>query len=237
MNVIMDDLSERAKKRWMKEGNDKPVPKSGFPRYWFLLVSHFWKLIGANLLFLAFSLPLLTLPASLTALNRVCIKLVREGNCFLWQEFWGEFRSSLWQSLLLGLPYGALLAGSYYMLSLGISNASTIYGICFSAIGLSMLLFCVGFGSWAFVLIAMVALPNRDIQRNARVLAMLELKRTFAVFGLGALTMFLTLVLYPFSLVFQLFLLPAFMQFTVCFLMSDRIQERVIAPYEAKHSS
>ena len=68
-------------------------------------------------------------------------------------------------------------------------------------------------------------------------LAMLELKRTFAVFGVEAVIMILTLELYPFSLVFQLLLLPAFMQFTVCFLMNDRIQERIITPYEAKHSS
>lgn len=230
----MGYFEQLAKKRWMKEGDDRPVPQSGIARYGFLLATHFWKLIAANLLFVAFSLPVITLPAALTALNRVCVKLVREGNCLLWPEFLGEFRASLGPALLLGLPYGLLLAASYYLLSLGLSNAASMFGMLFFALGLCALLACVIFGSWAFVLKAMLALPNRDIQKNARALAMLEFRRTLAVLGTATMGGFLMFALFPYSLALWALLIPALGQFTIVSLMNSRIQERVVAPFEAK---
>lgn len=220
----------------MKEGNDRPVPQSGIARYWFLLMTHFWKLIAANLLFVIFSLPVITLPAALTALNRVCVKLVREGNCLLWPEFRDELRASLGSSLLLGLPYAALLAVSYYLLSLGISNASSVFGMLFSALGLCALFICVIFESWAFVLKAILALPNRDIRKNARVLAMLEIRRTLAALGIEALLLFLVFALFPYSLALLALLIPALGQFTIVSLLNSRIQERVIDPFVAKQA-
>ncbi len=230
----MGYFEQLAQKRWTKEGNDRPVPQSGIARYGFLLATYFGKLVSANLLFVVFSLPVFTLPAALTALNRVCVKLVREGNCLLWQEFWDEFRASLGASLLLGLPYAALLTVSYYLLSLGISNAENAFGVLFFALGACALLFCAAFGSWAFVLKAMLALPNRDIQKNARILSVLEIRRTLAVLGTEALAAFLMLALFPYSLALWAFLIPALGQFTIVSLMNSRIQERVVAPYEAK---
>lgn len=230
----MSYFEQLAKKRWMKEGADRPVPQSGIARYGFLLATHFGKLISANFLFVVFALPVFTLPAALTALNRVCVKLVREGNCLLWPEFWDEFRASLGSGLLLGLPYAALLMVSYYLLSLGLSNAASVFGMLFFALGTCALLFCAIFGSWAFVLKAMLALPNRDIHKNARILSMLEIRRTLAVLGTEALAAFLIFALFPYSLALWALLVPALGQFTIVSLMNSRIQERVVAPYEAK---
>ena len=230
----MGYLDELSKKRWVREGNDKPVPTSGLPRFGFLLATHFWKLMSASLLFVVFSLPLFTLPAALSALNRVCVKLVREGNCLLWQEFWDEFRSALGSGLLLGLPYAALLIGSYYLLSLGISNAASVFGMLFFALGACALLYCAVFGSWAFVLKAMLDLPNRDIQKNARALAMMEIRRTLAVLGIEALAVFLMLALFPYSLALWVLLLPALSQLAIVSLLNSRIQERVIDPFETE---
>ena len=125
----MDNLGNLAKKRWEKEGNDSPVPQRGAKRYFFLLGTHFWKLVAGNLLFLVFSIPVVTMPASLAALNRVCVKLVRDGNCLLWQEFWAEWKQGFVSSLLLGLPYGIGIAAGYYLVSLGLSNVQSIYGV------------------------------------------------------------------------------------------------------------
>ncbi|MEA4871118.1 MAG: YesL family protein [Christensenella sp.] len=216
----------------MKEGRDRPVPQSGWARYGFLLVSHFWKLMAANLLFLLFSLPILTMPAALAALNRVCIKLVREGNCLLWEEFRGEFRASLVKGLLIGLPYGLLLAASYYLLSLARSNSGSIYGIAFFALGLCAFYACASFGSWAFVLLAMLELPVRSLQQNARALTALEFKRTLAAMGITVLSVFLTLALFPYSVVLVVLLLPAIGQFSIVSLYYPAVLARVIAPYE-----
>ncbi len=229
----MGPLGRIANRRWLKEGSDAPVPERGAKRYFFLLGTHFWKLVSANLLFLAFSIPLVTLPAALCALNRVCMKLVRDGNCLLWQEFWGEFRGSFASGLLLGLPFGVCFAASYYLLSLGLTNGSTIYGLLFYALGLFLLIVSSLYGSWAFVFKSVLALPNRDLIRNTRALAALEIRRDLAILGTLLVSGLIEVLLFPLSLVLIIPLLPALTQFTLCFLINPPMQARIIAPYEA----
>jgi uncharacterized membrane protein YesL len=66
-----------------------------------------WKLVALNLMFLAFSIPVVTMPASLCGMNRVLIKLWREGNCFLWSDFWDEFKANILKPCRLGLYAGS----------------------------------------------------------------------------------------------------------------------------------
>ena len=94
---FFEDLGNR---NWKKEGEGKPAPSHGRERFFYLLRTHFWKLITLNLLFLLFSIPVVTLPAALCAMNRVLIKLTRDGNCLLWMEFRDEFKRSFLKSLL-----------------------------------------------------------------------------------------------------------------------------------------
>ena len=222
-----------SEKRWKKEGDDRPVPQGGAKRYFFLLGTHFWKLMTGNLLFIAFSVPVVTLPASLAALNRVCIKLVRDGNCLLWQEFWEEWKSGFLSSLLLGVPYGAGLAASYYLFSLGLSNAQGVYGVLFTALGILALVAAMLGGSWAFVLKSMLALENRDVRRNARILAMTEGKRDLMIAGVLLIAGATAVLLFPVSLFAIVLILPAITQLTLCSIVNTPVQKRVIAPFEA----
>jgi hypothetical protein len=84
------------KDRYRREGAGRPAPASGWSRVGAMGLTHFWKLIRANLLFVLFSLPIVTLPAALTALDRVCVVIYRKGNIFLWEEFWKEFKKTSW---------------------------------------------------------------------------------------------------------------------------------------------
>jgi len=215
-----------------REGKGEPAPKGGVRRYLFLIHTHFGKLVSLNLLFLLFSLPVVTLPAALCGLNRVLVRLVREGNCFLWLDFRDEFKGSFRKSLLPGLGLGLGLFAAYYLLSLGLSNGQSLYGMLFSAIGLALGAFVLLFGSWFFVLIAMLPLSNRDLLRNARALMGLEPGRSAAILGilLGA-GMFL-LFLFPLSLFPLVLILLAFVQYSICFLVNTPVQERIVGPYE-----
>jgi len=93
-------------------GVDAPPPTSGFPRFWFVLKTHFGKLILANVLFLLFSIPIITLPASLCGLNSVCIQLMRTGKCFLAQDFFDGFKRKFWLNTLFGIPLCAVIGGT-----------------------------------------------------------------------------------------------------------------------------
>lgn len=216
-----------------KEGDDRPMPESGAARFFALIGTHFWKFVTLNLLFLLFSLPIVTLPAALSALNRVCVLLVRRGNCFLWSDFWEEFRRSLWRSMPLGLLYGAELFAGYYLLSLGISNAQSFYGMLFAALGAALSVLALLEGAWVFVLTALLPLGNRDTLRNARALTALEIRRDLGIVGVFALELLFSLLLFPYSLFAVALILISLGQFAVCFLVNTPVQTRIIAPFEA----
>lgn len=210
-------------------------PEQGARRFFFLLKNHFWKIVALNALFLLFSLPLITMPAALCGMNRVCVKLVREGNCFLWYEFWKEFKAELWKSLPFGILYGAELFLGYYCLSLCISNGG-MAGLLFGALGTILLLVATVGGGYVFVMLAMVSLSNRDILKNALALSGLEIKKTLGIVGLALLFAAFLLLLYPTSLI----ALPVFFfaphALAVTNIVNEAVQKHIVDPYEAAHS-
>lgn len=227
-------MSWSYQKRFAPDKRDAPPPpQSGIRQYFFVLGTHFWKFVTLNLLLLAFSLPVVTLPAALCGVNRVCIRLIRDGNCFLWDDFWKEFRGSFRKSISPGFLIGAGFAASYYLVSLGLSNGQSIYGVLFLSLGIFALIASALLGSWTFVLIAMLPLKNTDIVRNARALAGLEGRRDLLILGVHAVCAVFTLLLFPISLIPVLLILLSVAQYTVCFIINSAVQERIIAPFEA----
>ena len=112
-------------RRFEKEGRGEPSPASGLKRAGYMALTHFWKLITANILFVIFSLPIITMPAALTALDRVCVFIFRDGNIFLWHEFWKEFRRSFVRVLAPGILFGLGLFAGYFFMRSGVSITSS----------------------------------------------------------------------------------------------------------------
>lgn len=218
-------------RRLNKEGAGLPAPQGGIKRYFFLLGTHFSKFIGLNLLFLLFALPIITLPAGLAALNRVCIKLIREGNCFLWDDFFEEFKRSFAPSLPLGLLFGGALLSAYYLMSLGITNGGSIFGMLFLAAGLFLAAFALLRGSWTFVLLSMLPLKNRALLKNARILSLQESGRSAAMLLSLAAAFAFSLLFFPLSAILLALLLFSALQYTLCFFVNGAVQKRILDPY------
>lgn len=226
---LTDKLTGRAARE-----SDRPVPAQGMRRYLFLLGTNFWKLIGLNLLFLLFSLPVVTLPAALCALNRAAVKLVRDGYCLVWLEFRDEFKCELFKALPIGALSLALFGAAYYLLSLSLSNPASIYGMLFGALGLTVLFGCTAVSAYAFLMLPMLSLRNRDVLSNAYRLALLGGWRTLSTLGVCFCAAALLAVLFPLSLALLAFFAFSFTQFTLCALLNPVIQRYVIAPYEER---
>lgn len=132
-----------------------------------MCIENFLTLIGLNLIFLCFCVPVFTIPAAVAGLTAASQKiLLREGGCF--HSFLRGFVKNFWESIPLGLVYIAgsallLYAAAFYF------RASEGKGI---AIALSMfsvacvyLLFCMG--SYAFQMLVRVQLKTTAIIKNA----------------------------------------------------------------------
>ncbi len=227
-----------------------PVPQAGTARYFFILGTHIWKIIAAGLLGALVSVPLVTLPASICAVNRVCGKLVRDGNCFLWQDFWEEWKSSLFKSLPIGLLFGGGVCAGGLLLSIGLAGGQN-GGVLLTAAGTLLLAVSGILGAYAFVLCAMVSLSLRAILQDALCLTLLAWKRSAAALLTQVCAIVALVLLFPPWLAPDALMIVGVLpyaigllvcggalfglrQYTLCFLLNAPIQERVIAPYEAE---
>ena len=218
------------------KGVAEPPPQGGWRRFFFVFGTHFWKLASLNLLFLVFSIPVITLPAALCGLNRVLIKLYREGNCFVWDEFYKEFRANIWKAMPFGFAAAFCLFAAYYFLSLGTSMSQGGVEVITTALGILLLVFAVLFFSYAFAFLPTLALKNAQIARNAFIFTVTEWKTNGIILAITLATVLFSLLLFPFSIAALALFSIAFLQYTVCAAINAPLQRRIIGPYEEKEA-
>lgn len=216
-------------KQQNREGAGLPMPEGGIRRYLLLLTTHFWKLMGLNLLFVLFSLPVVTLPAALCAMNRVCMLLIRNGYCFAWQDFWQEFRRSFLRSLLPALLFLVLIFFGYYAMSLGLTNAGNpIWSMLFWAIGIGASVAGICWGSYFFALVSLLDQGNPGILKNAWLLCMIRPGRALAVFAIIVTAGFAMAALMPVSILLMAAFTPVLVQYSACFLVNDLAEAYIL---------
>ena len=221
------------KDRYRREGAGRPAPGSGWSRVGGMGMTHFWKLIQVNLLFVLFSLPVVTLPAALTALDRVCVLIYKDGNVFLWEEFRKEFRRSFFRSLLPGLFFGVLLYGGYFFLSLGNGNFGSFLGILFWCLGLLMVAAAIIWGEYFFVLISILDIGNRNALKNALILWLARPGSGLLSLAIVLLLFFCALALLPIITPFLVAVIWVVLaQYPICYLVYDVTEDLVLTPYE-----
>ena len=215
-------------------GVTEPPPKEGAKRFFFILANHFGKMIALNLLFLAFCLPVLTIPAALCGANRVLINLVNEGHCFLWQDFIKEFKGSFFKSLPFGFLAAFLLLDSFLAYQIGVSGGGVRVGM--AALAIALFGVCVLFSGYAFVFIAALPLKGRHIAKNALILMFTEWKTNLVILaGAAALPVLTALIAYRapvIALTLLLFIYFSFSRLLVCTAVFTPMRRRIVEPYE-----
>ena len=218
-----------------KEGPGRPEPERGVARYVFLLWNNIGKLIGANFLFILFSLPVATIPAAITGLSRVCIQLVREGTVHVWEEFWKEFKRCFWKSIFIALCTISLLLWCTFFLRFGLIEGGVLCVIFFiAAIILGMLTLL--WSAYAFVLLSLLDLPFKGIIRNAFQLVFLGIPHSLGVLGTEIVVVLFTVGLFPLSAAALLLFGFVWTQFTICFFINAPVQKWIVDPYEERFS-
>lgn len=101
---------------WYEPRKNRPdIPKDmpqkkGFVRYMETLWREFFEMLKLNLLFLVTCIPIVTIPASITAMSRITVTMVQDKNHFLWPDYWKAFKRDFLKSLLGGLILAAMVA-------------------------------------------------------------------------------------------------------------------------------
>lgn len=207
-------------------------PQTGVRRLLFLVSTHFWRLAALNLLFLLFCIPVVTIPAALCGMNRVLITLVRDGNCFLWNDFIKEFKANLFKSLPFGILSVFLACDSYCFFFISGAPGVTAVKFLAAAAGVVFLAFDVIFSGYVFVFLPTLALRNRHIAKNAFIIMATEWKTSLLILGSTAVMAFITAAFLPFTAVLLVFVWFSLSQLIICTAVNEPLQRRIIEPFE-----
>ena len=159
----------------------------------FRFLSKVADLIVLNVLFLLFSIPLVTIGASLTAAHFAALKLYREeGHVF--GNFWKSFRENFRQSTIIWLLYVIYVAitySSWITLASAESETRTIMqGTLLAGFVLS-----ISFALWAFPLQSKFVNPIKRTVRNAFIMIFKHILRTIFMLIVSVLPFLLSLKL------------------------------------------
>ena len=148
-------------------GIDKNAPApTGLPLLAHVAGREWWDLIKLNVLVIAFSLPLVTLPAAWFAAMRVSVMMIEDRNVYLWRDFWAAFRAGFWRAT----GFGAILiaAGALAVIAVqsyaALAQASLIYAAPL-ALAIAMAIIVPLYALYLFTALAMDMKAN-----NARLL-------------------------------------------------------------------
>lgn len=206
----------------------KPPPEIGAARFFFLLTTHFSKLLTLNLIFILFSLPIITIPSSLSGMNRVCMLLVREGACFVWIDFFNEFKASFIKSITLFLPNTGFILLACLCFFTG--QRSTSQFLSFVLYALAMFVFILGLllSCYSFSMYSLCKLSNRDIFRNAISLIFLEPKADLLLASIVGGIIILFIWFLPYSIPFALFGFFPLLSLIACVITYKPLKRRIV---------
>lgn len=159
-----------------------------------------WKtLLLANLLFTAFSLPLLTVGPALLAMNGVLTRRVDDrGNSSCWVDFWYVFKAKFWRGIQLEVTVGLYLLIILWSSSVAEQMEGVGGTILWLFMALSLFLAAMT-GVYLVPLLADSSIPFFSALWDAVLLSFARLPRTLLAMGAVYGSLFVFLLLYPIS--------------------------------------
>jgi len=146
---------------------------------WKNLVLTLWReiftLIRANLCFLLFCIPIVTIPAAVTALYGVCVDAIQGKRCAVFKTFLKTVRLQFFQSWGAFIPLGLLefisVFGAWFYFTRG-NLITGILGLGMTAVAVVTFLAV----PYCFCMLARVDLPLWPVLKNSFLLAFLNVK-------------------------------------------------------------
>ena len=149
------------------KGEDLELPKSGVKLFFYLVVTYPWKLILLNLFTILLCIPIITIPAALSALSRVSMKLAMQGYCNVFAEYWQELKSALVRYLPFFLISALPAVAGIWAVWNRIESIASVGD--FLLVAVCALVFFIIYVLWcyAFPLFAIIDLPPKQNIKNA----------------------------------------------------------------------
>lgn len=232
-------------KRWYEPKKDTPgiekdaPKKKGLALFLEILWREFWGILKLNLLFLVSCIPVVTIPAAITAMNRITVTMVRDRNYFMMTDYWKAFKRDFGKSLLGGivllLAFGlfGLSTWFYYM----VSQSSGALFLILAGCSLCLLLTAYFISLYFFPMLAMVDLDFKHLFLNSCVLSYSCIKRTLPAALITLAILLVCIGLLPFSMVYIVVILFSLNSLIGNFFLVKPIEQHVLGIRESAEES
>lgn len=206
---------------WTKEGAgiDKNArPLTGLALFLDILKREWWEMVKLNLLFLIASLPVVTMPAAMFAMARICVSFADDKNTYLLRDFFEALpKFALRGTALVVLSALLVSAGTYATVSYaGAARLQLAYSLPF-AISLAVTLFLILLSAYASVVLARQDLPLSETLRQAALLALTKPLPMLAALGFVAALWLAHILFYPVSVFMPATINFSLGMFALCF--------------------
>ncbi|MBQ6469801.1 MAG: YesL family protein [Lachnospiraceae bacterium] len=198
-----------------------PDEQTGFWRFMTILFAEFFDLIKINLLFMAISIAVVTLPAAVTGMAAVTMNMMEGKNHFLMSEFFEPFRKRFLRCFGIGVIFFA--AGICAVLSillytsLGAQMGAGFYFL--TAIAVCILILEQMLAVCAFPLLALTDLTAGKLLLAAKDIAAGHAARAFGAAAINLSLFTASALLNPGSIIFTVFIEFSLMSFIASYLM------------------
>ncbi|MBO5371619.1 MAG: YesL family protein [Lachnospiraceae bacterium] len=136
-----------------------------------------------SILWVFFSIPIVTIGASATAMYYAVNKVLRGNRSYVWRSFWGAFRSNFKQATIIWLVYmavGILFGVDIYITHIFLLNGYAL-GILFY-IFIILFIFLILWGVYLFSYTARFENSTKEILKNSGIIAIANLPKTILLF-------------------------------------------------------
>lgn len=176
---------------------DAPKP-TGLRLIWATIAREWWNLIFLNVLFLAFCLPLVTIPAALVAMFKVLSLMVEDEPVEVWRDFRETFMQRFWAASGTGIALGlsiafALISAQQYLLAAADNLLFVMPFVLAAAVGILLSVFAI----FTIYLVATQNLSWRDVAKCAAFATLMRPLPVVLALGVNFLIWLLHVVGYP----------------------------------------
>lgn len=182
-----------------------PVVRKGIGGFWDIFKREWWQLVKLNWIFILGCVPIVTIPASITAMCWVLATMADDRPRLLWSDFWRVFRRDFGRSLLLGWLWliGCAVVGVAIWFYVSLAQSRPLFWAAAAAM-LALFAEMTVMSFDLFPMLANISLGIRDYVRNAFYLSFIHAK-TNLILLLVLIPLFTgVLLLFPYSVLFLL---------------------------------
>lgn len=187
-------------------------------------------LMWLNILTLLCCLPIVTIGASLTAMNYMALKIVRNEECYITRGFFKSFKENFKQATLIWLIFLLVIlifAGDFYIMR----TSGLEFGDWFQGVLIAMLIMVLFAFMYVFPVLAKFENTVFRTIKNAFLMSLMQFPKTILMiimYAIPIVIFFFVLQLMPLALLFGL-ALPAWLSAKLYNKFFQKLEDQILA--------